>query len=242
MIGHRGASADQTENTLAAFEEAGVQGADGVELDVRLTSDEQLVLAHDGRLADGTFIKRTTAAELRTRQALEALPDALEVAPGIINVEIKSDEASEQLARRMKVIELVLADLAGRPAHQRFVLSSFDLDILALLASMRSDHPSGYLTMGVPNPELAMDVAVSLGCVAYNPWYPEIDEALMALARQRNLQVWAWTVNDPEDGIKMARLGVDAVITDRPAAMRAHLAAAGFVARGPDVAGGAVPA
>ena len=154
IIGHRGASADRAENTLAAFMEAGEQGADGVELDVRLTADQHLVLSHDRALSDGTRIDRTSAAALRQLVPLADLPAALEAAPGIVNVEVKSDEASEQLARRLTTIELVLDDLARRPASQRFVLSSFDLDILVLLAQLDAGHPTAYLTMGVPRPRL----------------------------------------------------------------------------------------
>lgn len=231
IIGHRGASADRAENTLAAFAEAGEQGADGVELDVRLTADQQLVLSHDRALSDGTRIDRTSAAALRQVVPLEYLPAALEVAPGIVNVEVKSDEASEQLARRLTTIELVLDDLARRPASQRFVLSSFDLDILVLLAQLDAGHPTAYLTMGVPRPLLALDVAASLGCTSYNPWYPEVDEGLIEAAAERGLEVWTWTVNDFEDAVKLAHMGVDALITDHPGAMRAHLAAAGFADR-----------
>ncbi|MEZ5373102.1 MAG: glycerophosphodiester phosphodiesterase [Microthrixaceae bacterium] len=233
VIAHRGASADRRENTLEAFVEAEAQGADGVELDVRLTSDEQLVLAHDPRLGDGTLIRSTTASGLREIEPLETLPDALGVAPGIVNVEVKSDEPAEHLARRMKVLELVLSDLARRPAGGRYVVSTFDLDILALLASMGCEWPTAYLTMGVPKPELAMDVAASMGCTAYNPWHPEVDRALVDGAHDRGLEVWTWTVNGLDAAVGLARLGVDALITDHPAAMRAHLADAGFVARDP---------
>ncbi|MEZ5383015.1 MAG: glycerophosphodiester phosphodiesterase [Microthrixaceae bacterium] len=242
IIAHRGASADQPENSLAAFREAGEQGADGVELDVRLTIDEQLVLSHDHRLGDGTFIHRSTAEALRTKAPLEHLRAALDAASGIVNVEVKSDERAEQLARRMKVIELVLDELAAHEGSLRFVLSSFDLDILAMLADWGMSFPTAYLTMGVPRPELAMDAAVRMGCISYNPWYPEVDEALMAGARRRGLEVWTWTVNDFDHAEALSLLGVDALITDHPGAMREHLAAAGFVARPGDAVGEAPPA
>ena len=54
VIAHRGASAQFTENTLDAFLGAVDQGADGVELDVRRTSDDHLAIHHDDGLADGT--------------------------------------------------------------------------------------------------------------------------------------------------------------------------------------------
>jgi glycerophosphoryl diester phosphodiesterase len=64
IIAHRGASRAERENTLAAFARAGGLGADGVELDVRRTADDRLVVHHDPRLADGRVIVDTPARDL----------------------------------------------------------------------------------------------------------------------------------------------------------------------------------
>ena len=71
MYGHRGASAAERENTLAAFDTARRMGADGVELDVRRTADGALVVAHDPLLADGRALVSLDRAELP--------PDVLEL-------------------------------------------------------------------------------------------------------------------------------------------------------------------
>ena len=61
VIAHRGASHDHPENTVAAFRAAAEMGADGVELDVRRTSDDRLVVVHDPRLADGRVVREILA-------------------------------------------------------------------------------------------------------------------------------------------------------------------------------------
>ena len=64
VIGHRGASADSPENTLAAFRLAAAQGADWVELDVRLTTDSELAVLHDPYLPDGRPVFDLARSEL----------------------------------------------------------------------------------------------------------------------------------------------------------------------------------
>ena len=59
VIGHRGASRAERENTLEAFHAAVAQGADGVELDVRRTADGALAVHHDAHLPDGRAIVLT---------------------------------------------------------------------------------------------------------------------------------------------------------------------------------------
>ena len=64
VIAHRGASVDRRENTVEAFEEAAVQGADWVELDVRLSADDVLVVHHDAHFDDGRLVRETPADEV----------------------------------------------------------------------------------------------------------------------------------------------------------------------------------
>ena len=138
ILGHRGASADRAENTLAAFIEADEQGADGVELDVRLTADQLLVLSHDRALGDGTLIHRTSAAALRKLAPLENLPAALEVAPGIVNVEVKSDEAAEQAVASLRELhESGMSFTGGQPFSDYFTVEDAVADGEVVLVTLR---------------------------------------------------------------------------------------------------------
>jgi glycerophosphoryl diester phosphodiesterase len=77
IIAHRGASQAEPENTVAAFRAAARAGADGVELDVRRTADDHLVVHHDAVLADGRPLRTVGSAELAAQiPTLDAALDA----------------------------------------------------------------------------------------------------------------------------------------------------------------------
>ena len=63
VVAHRGASHDRVENTVEAFAEARVQGAEWVELDVRLSADDVLMVHHDAHYADGRLVREVWAAD-----------------------------------------------------------------------------------------------------------------------------------------------------------------------------------
>ena len=89
VIAHRGASVDRPENTVAAFAEARVQGADWVELDVRLSADGVLVVHHDAHLADGRLIRLVDSDDLPAD--VPSLAEAFEAAEGMgVNIEVKN--------------------------------------------------------------------------------------------------------------------------------------------------------
>ncbi|MCP4851204.1 MAG: glycerophosphodiester phosphodiesterase, partial [Actinomycetia bacterium] len=89
VVAHRGASYDRTENTVEAFVEARVQGADWVELDVRLSADDVLMVHHDAHLADGRLVREVRAADAPDH--IPNLAEAFEACDGMgVNVEVKN--------------------------------------------------------------------------------------------------------------------------------------------------------
>ncbi|MDW6064895.1 glycerophosphodiester phosphodiesterase family protein [Streptomyces sp. FXJ1.4098] len=101
VYGHRGARADEPENTLRSFRRAHRVGAEGVELDVRVSRDGHLVVIHDAtvdRTTDGTGeVAALSLAELRELDAgqgerIPTLREALDAFPGLVQVEIKAPE------------------------------------------------------------------------------------------------------------------------------------------------------
>jgi glycerophosphoryl diester phosphodiesterase len=227
IIGHRGASGDAPENTLAAFELALQQGADGIEFDVRLSADGQVVVVHDAtvdRTTNGVgAISKLTLAEL---QALDAglgqnIPSQDEVFESfgrslLYNVEIKA------LSRRNDALELAVADRVEAHGLQSQVLvSSFSpfsvrrarkhLTRSTMLAHIRQ---SGWLRVAHR----------LIRAEADHPHYPLVDAAYMEWARKRGLRVHVWTVNDAATAKEMARLGVHGIISNYPGQIRASLA------------------
>ena len=111
VIAHRGASRAERENTIAAFRRAVEMGADGIELDVRRSADDRLVVHHDAALADGRLIRHTGSADLPDHiPSLAAALDACEGA--FVNVEIKNDpsdpdfDPSRRAAYYVRVLEI----------------------------------------------------------------------------------------------------------------------------------------
>lgn len=232
IVAHRGASRAAPENTLAAIRAAAVEGADGVELDVRLTRDAEPVLIHDPDLLRTTGDPRPVAHCLLTDLApLDAgawfgrdyageriphLEEALTAATGfqLINLDLKCDPGtSTELADR------VLAVVSASPAGRLCRITAADSLILARCRERAPHIPVGRLVES-----------------SDTPWQPDgltflsvhedlIDETLVRQAADRRLEVWAWTVNDPDRARALARAGVAVVITDVPALLRAGLAA-----------------
>lgn len=229
VFGHRGASAVAPQNTLAAFELAAQQGAHGIELDVHLTRDGQLVVVHDFTVestTDGTgAVAEMNLAQLKALDAGgwfssefagERIPTLAEVFAAVgdkllINVEIKSSATG---------IENAVVDCVRH--HQmeaRVLISSFDADVLRRLRPL-TDVPLGYLFGSASQSQLA-DMASF--CVALHPWHEQVDADFMQRARELGCLVNVWTVNDPLRACQLEALGVNSIITDHPATTLAAL-------------------
>jgi glycerophosphoryl diester phosphodiesterase len=225
VIAHRGASADRHENTLDAFRVALAQGADAIELDVHATADGAVVVHHDPvvrircRPADRPLpvIGKSTMAALRAVQ----LPDgsviptleevcALVGSRAALHVEIKS----AGLERAVPAV------LARHPAVQAAV-HSFDHRVPAAI-QRATGLPVGILLSSY----LLDPVHAAHQVGARDVWVAEalIDGALVETLHAAGLRCVAWTVDDPVRATALARLGVDGLCTNRPAALRAAVA------------------
>jgi glycerophosphoryl diester phosphodiesterase len=226
---HRGASAKAPENTLAAFRLAHEMSADGVELDVQLTSDGEVVVIHDETLDRTTTGRGPVAArtlrEIRTFDASngrkryqgEPIPTLREVLDLVgptgmsVNIELKNSVEPYQ-----GLEQAVLKIVAGAGMAERVIYSSFNHISATQLA--RSSQPSrvGLLFSDV----LAepWDYAQRLDMAALHPHWkyvqfvPETIERCHALG----LAINVWTVDSPDMVRRLADLGADAVITNRP--------------------------
>ncbi len=231
VLAHRGASSEQTENTLAAFAAAHAAGADGVELDVQLTTDGELAVFHDydlKRLAGRPQrVDQLTMAALRDvelagghrvptlAEALAAIP-----APMIVDVELKTTPRT-----RYRIGAAAARVIAVAGAGKRVIVSSFDPAALAAVRVADPFLPIGLLFHG----ELSLWLrrawsARLLGADALHPHHQLITAESMAAWRRRHLPVAAWTVDDPAELRRLAHLGVAAICCNDPRAALAVLA------------------
>lgn len=235
VIGHRGVRGEGAppENTMAAFEAAASEGADGIELDVRLCKTGELVAAHDETLervtggADRRAIAELSYAELRrvdlgggARVPLAAEVLALARARGLlINVEMKRD-APDRLAIAAATARLVRGFHPARLA----LVSSFDPAMLAAFGWLAPHVPRALLLNHTWYAEPAAPVASPLGARAVHIERTLASPPFMSRLRRRGLLVSVWTVNDPREAVDLRELGVHALITDAPGAVLRALA------------------
>lgn len=224
VYGHRGASADAPENTLAAFGLARTQGADGVELDVRRCREGDMALHHDADLVDGRRIVELTRADLPETSC--TLAAALDVCEGmVVNIEIKNVPADPDHDPECRLADSVVALLHERRGRDRVIVSSFGLATVDRVRAIDPAVPTALLTFVDPIGPGAIELAARHGHQAIHPHVATVDAAYVRLAHDRGLAVNVWTVDDPEQIRELASWGVDGIVTNVPAIAVAALRA-----------------
>lgn len=225
---HRGASGYAPENTLEAFELAIHQNADGIELDIQLTKDGELVVAHDEKIDRVTgktgWIKNYTLKELKqfrfnrthpefTNACIPTLKEVYELMQPTnltVNVELKTsicfypgiEEKALKLAKDMQM-------------EERIIYSSFNHYTLKTLKELDSSVRTGLLYEDgwINVPAYGNNIGVNaLHPATYLLQYPDF----LKDCKKYNLPLHVWTVNTKEHMEKLIKLGVDAIITDFP--------------------------
>jgi glycerophosphoryl diester phosphodiesterase len=236
ILGHRGASSDAPENTLAAFRLAMDQGADGVELDARLCRSGEVVVFHDerlerltgaaGRVADTSWadlgrleVRAAPAGDPPARIPL--LADVLEALPrtAFVNVELKCEDWA---GTRVADAAGALLEAGGHGTH--VVVSSFDPRCLLRLALTHPRLRRGLLLD--PDRPQRVQRLVTLPLVGRDAVHPEASQLTEVDVRRWHAsgrEVAVWTVDDPQVARRLRTWGVDTCITNRPGALRAAL-------------------
>jgi len=214
VIAHRGASADERENTLPAFERAIAVGADYVELDVQASADGALVVFHDTDLDRLTPLRgplrKRRLGELR-EHGIPTLEDVLDLTRGRIGV--MAELKSAYLYRRHDVVGRTAALLG-----EDDVLLSFSR---RTLLEARRQRPVLRLLQHV-------GYGVSIRAAAGYAWAvgfhdPRVTGRGVARARRLGLATTVYTVNDIDRMRALAALGVNGIFSDRPALARETL-------------------
>jgi glycerophosphoryl diester phosphodiesterase len=225
VFAHRGCTEGFTENTLDAFVEARRRGADGVELDVRLTADGALAIHHDAEIPGRGTIAELGVADLPAHVPL--LGDVLAVCEGmVVNVEIKNAPQDPGWDAGEAVAALTAAAIDEAGWTTRVIVSSFQMATLRAVQAADGRLALGALWGFGTEVEALTEVAES-GFAAVHPFVLSVTPELVEGAHAMGLAVNVWTVNAPDDLRAMVAVGVDAVITDRLGEALATAAAAG---------------
>ena len=233
VIAHRGASAAERENTLEAFRAAVRLNADGVELDVRRTANEVLVVHHDAHLPDGRAIIDLQDDELpdwvpTLAEVMDVCRDPAADREFVVNIEIKSAPGDPDYDAEHQVSAAVAGLVLGWGIGDHgggVIVSSFDMEALNRIRAIDPGIPTAYLTFEVLAPELLVSRVAAGGHTAIHPYVASTSQALVDTAHTASLEVNVWTVNDPDQIAHLAAMGADAVITDVPDVAREVLRA-----------------
>lgn len=226
IFAHRGASAERPENTLAAFARALDLGAEGVELDVRLSIEGVAVVMHDAtvdRTTNGTGpVDQLTAGALHLLDAgdgepVPSLAEVLDLLAGHarLNIEIKDPAA----------VSAVIAATAVHPQLQWFV-STGDWAVHRRLrdlapAAVLFPTSTGRLGDAETSLDASLAFAAQVGASGLSIWQHGLEAADVDALHAKGLQACVWTVDDPARARELLDLGVDAITTNDPATVRA---------------------
>jgi glycerophosphoryl diester phosphodiesterase len=214
VFAHRGCTEGFTENTIDAFAEARRLGADGVELDVRLTADGALAVHHDAEIPGLGTIAELEVADLPVHVPL--LADVLAVCEGmVVNVEIKNAPQDPGWDPGEAVAALTAAAIEEAGWTARVLVSSFQMATLRAVQAADGRLALGALWGFGAETEPALAAAAEAGFGAVHPFVASVDPGLVPKAHAMGLAVNVWTVNALEDLRAMVAAGVDTVITDR---------------------------
>lgn len=234
LVAHRGASAEQPENTLAAFEAAVAAGAGAVEFDVRVTADGHGVVLHDAtvdRTTDGSGLVRDLTLEQVKRLRIagsEGVPTVLEALAALsgrvaVDIEIKNVPGEPDFEPdRETAVELVHAALDDVAFVGDVIVSSFNPLSLTASKHLRPEVATGLLTGVEVDAEAAIRFAADQG----HRWVlPYLGQLLGTGARSpgsahaAGLLLGTWITDDPEVAAALFDAGVDAVATNDPRAI-----------------------
>jgi len=221
VCAHRGASAVEPENTIAAAQAAIEAGATWIEFDVRPASDG-LAVHHDDETSSGLRLAQTELGALDT-----GIPDfgsfVAACGPLGLDIELKTDgiDMSNQ-----EFVDLAAAAIDAHCAdrdHESMIVTSFDMEALDLFRHARPHVATGVLFHRHTG-SWAIRRALENGHDAIVPWFRIVDRRMVKAAHEAGLGVATWTVNTDRHVDEMVRAGVDMIVGDDPAAIRRRLA------------------
>lgn len=220
IIGHRGAMGYETENTIASIEKAVALGAPMIEIDVFQIASGELVVFHDNELdrlsnTSGPITSFTWEAlqevVLEGGHSIPLLQTVLDQLAGraALNIELKGPNTAAPVASLLKAY---LSNSTWK--EEDLLISSFDWNLLLETRDFLPEISIGVLTEA--HPLEAIPTAKELSAVSINPYYKDLDAAIVAQIHAAGFKVYTWTVNAPEDLKNLKKLGVDAVFTNFP--------------------------
>ena len=227
IIAHRGASGEFAENSLLAFEQAILQGCDGIEFDVQFHHpSNEFILLHDSYLSTGgenssgdkkVHFNQLPLSELAKfnictlNQALHCINSQC-----LINIELKSAAQGAQLVDEMQKLDALIrqAQLSNLITYQQIIISAFNHHALVYLAEHSPEITTAALIACCPfdYAKFCQKLKVKMLNLSIACINPEIIND----AHRRGLKVWVYTVDNPEQIKQCIKYQVDGIFTNFP--------------------------
>lgn len=229
VFAHRGASAHAPENTIAAFELAVNQGADAIELDVKLTADGKAVVIHDqtvDRTTNGSG--KVNTLTLESLKKLDAryhftnfdgttIPTLDEVFESVGKRTFINVELTNYSSTRDNLVLVVAVIVKRHEMQERVLFSSFTPANLHRMKTILPEVPVALLaTSGLLGAAARSTLFVRLSPDIIHPYLTDVTQKLMENERKRGRRVHVWTVNEEKDILRLRSLDVDGIFTDDP--------------------------
>ena len=206
ILGHRGATGHLPENTMPSFHQALELGADGFEMDVRITSDSKLVVVH-GSVVNGHSVQNSPYADLKTLSDGSEIPlfeDFLATfgSKAYLDIELKAPGFEQE----------ALALIEKYCDRARTVISSFHPQALIKVRQIAPDWQLGFIYNRTQDEEQRHNCPIEVVI----PQFRLASRDLISEAHGEGQKVFAWTVNDRHEASRLIDLGVDGIISDYP--------------------------
>ncbi|MGE7948824.1 glycerophosphodiester phosphodiesterase [Lysinibacillus sp. NPDC093688] len=228
IFAHRGVSALYPENTMAAFTAASKLPITGIELDVHLTADRELVVIHDetiDRTSNGSGnVKDYTLQELRAfdygswfsskfeEESIPTLGDVLDLFAGTnhrINIELKTDVFPYD-----GIEALVIREVAAYQMTERVIISSFNHESIQIISQR-----APYIEKAALFAEILVDFTGYTAQIPANAIHVSLPTAFRKSVQEainEGATVRVYTVNDVENAKQLQQIGVQGIFTDDP--------------------------
>ena len=214
-IGHRGAKGHAPENTLASFRKALELNVDGIELDVHMSADNEILVIHDATIDRTTsqsgIVNALTLSELKAAGSIPTLSEVLNLTERkcFVNIELKGAGTA------IPVVNLIDKYIAGKNwNYSDFIISSFDWNALQEVRRMNNKIRIGVLTL--TDLQLAIGFARFINAYSVHPHFHLLTKENTLQMQNNGFFVFPWTVNENEDIDKIKAFHVNGIITDFP--------------------------
>jgi glycerophosphoryl diester phosphodiesterase len=220
IIGHKGASKTEPDNTLRAFKKAIELKADYIEFDIHQSKDGEIVVMHDDNTLQTTghdgYIKEMTLEELKKLdcgmgERIPTLKEVIKLCKGKIGlqIEVKVTDIGEKVVDLLKEADLIESSIISSFIHNEVIkIKKYEPKAkVAVLIPSQIEDPSNLK-------KAAKRLIRKEKFFAIHPYFIGVNKELVDYCHKNNLRVNVWTVNEQKDIENLIKSGVDGIITD----------------------------